>query len=346
MKNISLKNNSVFIIISLCLIVIITLSFCNTSSGSKTGPVIQNQEPAVNDIFPEPVANIARIDTVIINSPGSIPYDLDNPDETYYMPGYLKEISGMAYYKDDKILCIQDENGEIFVLSLKKKGIVNKYGFAENGDYEDIAVYNQTAWVIRSDGRIFRIDNFEKETRKIKAFKTPLSSKNNAEGIVYDNTTKSLYIACKGSASFDKENSYKGYRAVYSVATEDMKFVEEPSFLINLRRPECFRDEELYKRFALRYSGESKKEENDPGFEPSGLSIHPLTSQIYLLSGTSKLLLILDRKGIIQNFKDLDPLIFVQPEGICFSPVGEMYISNEGKDGKGTIVKFTLRNVK
>jgi uncharacterized protein YjiK len=36
----------------------------------------------------------------------------------------------------------------------------------------------------------------------------------------------------------------------------------------------------------------------------------------------------------------LNPKIFRQPEGICFSPDGTMYIASEGDGMEGTLLKF------
>ena len=43
-----------------------------------------------------------------------------------------------------------------------------------------------------------------------------------------------------------------------------------------------------------------------------------------------------------KRVKELDEKLFRQPEGICFSPEGDMYISNEGQGGKGYILKFNI----
>ena len=38
---------------------------------------------------------------------------------------------------------------------------MNKYDFGKDGDYEDITIRGQTVYVIRSDGQIFEVKNFD-----------------------------------------------------------------------------------------------------------------------------------------------------------------------------------------
>ena len=59
-----------------------------------------------------------------------------------------------------------------------------------------------------------------------------------------------------------------------------------------------------------------------------------------MISSVGKLLVVLDRDGYILGVHALDPNLFRQPEGICFSPEGDLYISNEGRGGKGYVLKF------
>ena len=341
--------NMYFNIIRLTLfsLVIISVSFCISSTGKKDNEKEQKSgiTNADSSAYPADESNKAGI-IMPTHSNRSFQYDLDLPDERYLLPGYLQEISGISYYQEDKILCVQDEKAVIYVLGLDKKGIINRYEFGNKGDYEDIAVINQTAYVLRSDGRVFGIENFDKENRKVKEYNTPLSTKNDTEGLVYDEFSNSLFIACKGSPSVEKENPHKGYKAIYKFVIGEMKLLKKPEFLIDLNKSDSYSDVNLLTGSFLGKVKKHQLAERLASFQPSGLAIHPFNNEIYIISSAGKILVILDRKGKVLDLQDLNSNIFYQPEGICFSPSGDMFISNEGRRGYGYILKFSLHNNK
>jgi uncharacterized protein YjiK len=269
-------------------------------------------------------------------------YDLETPDARYKLPGYLEEISGLSFISKGKVACVQDEKALIYVLNLEKEKLIEKVDFGKDADYEDIAVVDKTAYVLRSDGDIFRIKDFRKKNRKVRKFETPLKEKNNTEGLAYDPLSTSLLIACKGSPSIDKDKPFKGFKAVYRFDLKEEELVEDPYFLIDLDELTGYRDLSSLKRFSLRVAKGLRMIESETIFKPSGIALHPIDDDFYIIASKGKLLIILDREGKVRDVKELDPKLFRQPEGICFSPDGDMYISNEGQGGKGYILKFNI----
>ena len=290
---------------------IVSLSFCNPRAGEELPPA---------------------------ENPFS--YDLESPDARYKLPDYLEEISGLSYYGKGKIACVQDEKGNIYVLNLEQEKITKKYDFGSDADYEDIAVVDKTAYILRNNGHIYRIKNFKKKDRSVKTYKTPLKEKNDTEGMAYDPLSNSLLIACKGSPSIEKENPYKGYKAVYKFDLEEDELGKAPHFLIDLERLDSYIDKNVFTKLSVRVAKSLRLIESETSFQPSGIAIHPIYGEIYIISSVGKLLIILNRRGKVQDVKELDPKIFRQPEGICFSPAGDMFISNEGRGEKGYILKF------
>lgn len=267
-------------------------------------------------------------------------YRLNNPDQRFTLPASLEEISGISWAGKGKLACIEDENGMIYIYGFEQEKVLTKAEFGKDGDYEDISIVKNTAYVLKSNGHIFRVKNFKKDDVKVKLYKTLLSNKNDAEGMAYDSSESRLLIACKGSPSIDKEKPYKGYRAVYAFDLEKEKLLEEPVYLIDLRKVDSYRDQDNFTQFSSKLARILGITDPYANFRPSGIAIHPLTDEIYIVSSVGKLLIVLDREGFILGVQALDPNLFRQPEGICFSPEGDLYISNEGKGGKGYILKF------
>jgi len=277
------------------------------------------------------------------DEPPGFLYDLAHPDTVYQLPGYLKEISGISYFKKDRIACIQDEKANIYIFDTQKGEVISKFDFGKNGDYEDVAIVKDDAYVLRSDGTLFEVRNFETNPKKAKKIKTPLSQKNNTEGLFYDEDNNSLLIACKNSPSIGKEKLYTGFKTIYRFDLELKTLLEKPAYLIDFSKIDSAKAigsiTELFTKAAVKL-----KLSDGSGFHPSALAIPPFDrKKIYLLSSGGKLLIVMNTSGKFLDIVELDSLIFNQPEGICFSEDGILFISNEAASGGGNILKFKPR---
>lgn len=248
------------------------------------------------------------------------PYQLSEPAQSWKLPAELAEISGLSCIDPDRLACVQDEKGIIYVFNLQSGEIESKIVFEEVGDYEGIEIVENDAWILKSNGTLFQVANYLKnEKPDVTKYPTDLSGKNDTEGLAYDPVNKNLLIACKEQPFID-EMTGKEQKAIYRFNLETSLMELKPFLLID---PDTIK---YYK--------------GGTGFKPSGIAIHPLTGDIYILGSAGKLLLIFSGKGEMLAMIKLNPMIFPQPEGICFSPDGILYISNEGGGRAGTILKF------
>lgn len=266
-------------------------------------------------------------------------YDLSSPDSDYDLGHNLQEISGISLYGDNKIACIQDEKGIIYMFDTREGRVTDTYKFGKNGDYEDIVVVNDTAWILSSNGVIFKVTNFTHKKRKVTSYSTALSTKNNTEGLAYDLSDNNLLIACKDQSSIKGHEKLTGFKAIYRFGTTDYKLKEKPEFLINLAQFNVYEETRYFKSISLKLAKKLNLYDN-AGFRPSGLAIHPLSKELYVISATPGKLIVINHDGNIRLILPLEKSIFKHPEGICFSPEGDLYISNEGNKGKGNILKF------
>ena len=88
--------------------------------------------------------------------------------KTWNLPVVLKEISGIAVMDSVRLACIQDEVGSIFIYNTATSGIQEVIPFATTGDYEGIAIVDNTFWVLRSDGKLFEVSTLDAKKTTVK----------------------------------------------------------------------------------------------------------------------------------------------------------------------------------
>ncbi len=276
-----------------------------------------------------------------VSSDYQFPYAITEAIDEYELKGELQEISGLTYYNSHSLLCVNDEKGTVYKYSLKKKEITKRYKFDKGGDYEGLEMVGDEVYVLRSDGTLFIIDKLDKKISSEKKASW-LAARNNTEGLGYDAKSNSLLIACKGAPG--KGNTYKGQRAVYKYSLETNKLSESPTYLINQEKIRKILRFNRFSNFSVKFLENINPSEGDATFQPSAVAVHPITNNLYVLASVGKLLIVLSPEGEILALVKLQRKDFRQPEGICFSPDGTMFISNEGRGQAATIYKFNYEN--
>lgn len=239
------------------------------------------------------------------------------------MPKQLLEISGLSSIDDTRFACVQDEQGTIFIYNIASSSVEKEIPFGGVGDYEGLAVVNETVWVLRADGKLFEVNNINAAKPSVKEYSTHLTIKQDSEGLCYDKKNNRLLIAIKG-AELDTED----YKGIYAFDLSSKKMAQQPAFKIDL----------LNEAFETNGSGKKKK----GSINPSGITIHPVNGDMYITDGRNSKLLITDAAGTIKKLYQLNTSEFAQPEGIAFNAAGDLFISNEGTKQPGNILQVKI----
>ena len=232
----------------------------------------------------------------------------------------IKEISGIIWDNHkDEFITHNDEKGTIFYLDRDTKEIKKEFKFNEaKGDYEDIAIANNSVYVLRSDGALFRI--VSDSTGNQKTFdlgKLELSGKKDFESLYFDPDRKALVMLCKNC-----DVDGKAGVSAYAYYPDSIGFDVKPIYTIN---PDKVK--ELSPRESSR-------------LQPSAARINPVSKKLFILSSASNQLVIADTNGEVEAVYMLARKLFPQPEGLTFKSNGDMYIANEGVTSKATLLKF------
>lgn len=247
-------------------------------------------------------------------------YDLNKPAKLMLNDALL-EISGISFYaKDTSVFAISDENGYLFKIYLGKKIITEKWKIDKTRDFEDVWYRDSIFYVLESNGNIhslqFSADGDTVYRRKSVFPKN--KNKHEFESIYYDEQRKNLILICKQCEGdktsvtawgFDPATG-KYLPSVFTISTDRI----------------------------AKQLGKKNFE-----FHPSAAAINPVTGDLWILSAVNEIIVVTDKNGIFKEVFTLKPSIFTQPEGIAFTPWGDLIISNEAGDKYNNATLFIFK---
>ena len=261
----------------------------------------------------------SRNSTAYRNPPG---YNFSKP-YVYKLPASLDEISGLVFYpKDSGIFAIQDEKGWLFKIHLKNPLQIERWKFSNGADYEDLSLVDSTFYVLKSKGIVEKFKFATPDSVSLESFRLG-EGKNEFETLYYDSTTRQLMLICKNCEQ-DKRSEVTSFAFDPSGNTFSSSFKIETATI----REELGEDD----KFRLK---------------PSAAAIHPLTGELYIIASVNHALVILNKDHSVKNAYKMDPGLFKQPEGLTFTPKGDLIISNEVADrGAADILFFKYNKLK
>ncbi|PAP74204.1 hypothetical protein [Rubrivirga marina] len=240
------------------------------------------------------------------------PYRFDRPVVSFDLPDALVEISGLTDLGDGTLGAVQDEDGELYVLSQETGAVVRVVPFGPPGDYEGVELAGDRLFVLRADGALLELSGWQGSEARPQVTETGLGAKDcDAEGLGTDGAR--LLIACKkeGDDAYDNRNVVWAYDLGTGALGAEPAFVVDPDAV-----------------------------EGDRKLRPSALAVHPATGAVVLLSSRRESLVALDAGGRATDVWDLGPAAFEQPEGLAFLPNGDVWVSSEGGDGPAVLARF------
>lgn len=234
----------------------------------------------------------------------------------------LDEISGIIYYaKDTSLFAIIDEAGTLFKIPLNNHLKSQRWSFAKGRDFEDIVLVDSTFYILVSNGDIemLRFKNDMPVSEKID-FGLGGKKINEFESLFKNEFDNSLTLLCK-SCEEDEKGSISSYRITLGDS-------------LNLQKDSTY---------DLR--GFNQAIASDKHLKPSAAAVNPLTGEIYMISSILKCIVIFNRDKTFKEYIKLSPTIYKQPEGMAFTPTGDLIISNEFAE-QGLATLLLLKNKK
>lgn len=256
----------------------------------------------------------------------NFPYNIHHPDEIRKLPKVLREISGLSIINSNQIACVQDEAGIIYIYDWQNDKISKKVDFQVFDDFEGVEIVNGNGYALTSKGDLYEIPNLNTQPN---LYPIKMPAPPNFEGLGYDKNSNQLLIV-------PKEQIMKGKMLIFKYDIDKRNFDPEPFIQVSTHQLKAY-----FEQNQIPY----KLKKKFP-FSPSGIAVHPMTNNIYVLADSGKTLAILSPKGKIQHIIKLDKRLYPKPEGIAFFKNGDLLIASEGNFGRLVRINYSASSPK
>jgi uncharacterized protein YjiK len=253
-------------------------------------------------------------------------YRLDGkPAAQVHLAKQLREISGLAFTADGRLLAHGDERAVVWQLDPATGKVLKRFGLGRagqvlKGDFEDIQVLDDRVYLVTSGGEI--VAGKEGANGAVVGTASAAEGLKGAcevEGLAWDPSTRAFLLLCKDILSRRWRHSV----VVLAVSSDTWQLEPKPRMVI----PE----------------GDLERATGSKGFHGSAMVRHPRTGTFLLLAGPERAFAEVDSTGRVLGGGKLDPKRHRQPEGIAVGPDLTLFISDEGAGKDAALTAYAWR---
>ena len=253
-------------------------------------------------------------------------YRLDSkPEAEPHLAKELREISGLAFTADGRLLAHGDERAVVWQLDPATGKVLKRFGLGRagqvlKGDFEDIQVVDDRVFLVTSGGEIVAgKEGADGAVVGSASAAEGLKGACEVEGLSWDLSTRSFLLLCKEVLSRRWRHSV----VVLAVSRDTWQLEPKPRMVIPER--------------------DLERATGSKGFHGSAMVRHPRTGTYLLLAGPEHAVAEVDSTGRVLGGTKLDPKRHRQPEGIAVGPDLTLFISDEGAGKDATLTAYAWR---
>ncbi len=254
-------------------------------------------------------------------------YRLDEESATHWrLPRRLAEISGLAMTGDGRLLGHHDEAGVVFELDFRGGSVVKEFPVTDGdaavpGDFEGIAVVEETVYLVTSGGRLYEFrEGGDEEPVLFTVYATGVGRRCEIEGLTYDEGRRLLLLLCKRPLG----DAPKGRLEVHAWSVDRRALDGDSGF--------AFTEEEVSRRLE---GGESRA-----SFRPSGIEWHAPSGNFIIVAAREQAVAEVTPEGRVVGARRFPAAWHRQIEGVSFAQDGALIVADEGTGGRGRLTVY------
>ena len=238
----------------------------------------------------------------------------DDGTMQWRLPQKLREISGLALTADHRLLAVADEEAIVYELDIAEGRLVKAFALGDptvRGDFEGIAVLDDTVWLMTSDGDLYAsTEGADGERSAFRKHEFGFKDDCELEGLAADAQTETLIMVCKDARK--KKDRLVFEWSPGGIARKARLPEEEMADSIGTRR-----------------------------VHPSGVVVNPQNGDLIIVAAREKGVFVITREGEFKGtIMRLDPDLHSQAEGVALLPDGTLLIADEAVNGPATLTKY------
>jgi uncharacterized protein YjiK len=236
----------------------------------------------------------------------------------WMLPDRLREISGLALTRDERLLAVDDEVAIVYEINYDEGRLVKAFAVGEpavRGDFEGIAVLDDVVWLMTSDGELYAAaEGADGGTVGYEHFDTKLGKQCELEGLAEVPERGSLLLLCKDGRSRKKLRMHEWH--------------PQNGLVRETKLPEKDMEQALGRK----------------RINPTGLARDPQRGGLALLAGVQWAIFELDHDAaLIDVIMRLDKDLHKQAEGIAITRDGRLLVADEGATGRARLAVYRLK---
>ena len=244
------------------------------------------------------------------------------PKARWPMPPALREISGLAFTVDGRLLAHNDEVSRVVELDRASGRVVKSFRLGRSfvrGDFEALTMVGPRLFLATSTGVLFEArEGADNASVPFTALETGAGSVCEVEGLSHDPAARALLLLCKTAI----RGSLKGTVTVLRWSLEQNRWSTPGRLLVPL-------DAEFQRAFGQSFRG-------------SDLARDPVTGNYLAIAGLNRVAVEFTPTGRFLGRSGLGGM-HRQAEGVAIAPDGTIYVADEGANSAGTVSVYACR---